>query len=64
MQFSGYDTCGAIMKLRAKEKRTKMFDFVKSMSDGVEDKNEMFGIFKANPEKYYNLTYNLRWKMK
>ena len=28
-----------------------MFEFVKSMSDVIEDKKEMFGIFSSNPQK-------------
>ena len=51
VRFAGYETKESAMKLRTEDERTKMFDFVKCMIDIVEDKDEMFGIFKRNPQK-------------
>ena len=51
MRFSGYENTQAILKLRSQEERNRMFNFAKSMSEIIEDKEEMFGIFKANPQK-------------
>ncbi len=39
------------MKLKDKEDIYRVFAFIKSVIDLVEDKNEMLGIFSKNPEK-------------
>ncbi len=51
MKSSGYETIESILKLRHQEELNKMFDFIKSVSDIIEDKEEMFGVFKSNPNK-------------
>ena len=51
MRFSGYETIDSIPKLRSKEEQGKMFEFVKSVSEIIENKDEMFWLFKANPQK-------------
>ncbi len=51
MKSSGYETIESILKLRYREELNKMFDFIKSVSDIIEDKEEMFGVFKSNPNK-------------
>ena len=55
--YSGYETRTSLLKLRQRDKLGKVFAFIKSVSDLVEDKNEMFGIFSKNPEKLTLLAY-------
>jgi hypothetical protein len=40
-----------MLKLRQKEELEKAFSFVKAVSEIVENKEEMFGIFYKNPDK-------------
>ena len=51
MRLAGYETKESVMKLRTEDERTKMFHCVKSMIDIVENKEEMFGVFKGDPQK-------------
>lgn len=51
LKFSGYETYESIIKLKDKEELAQVFEFVKSMSDVVPDKEEMFGVFSRNPQK-------------
>lgn len=51
LKFSGYETYESIIKLKDKEELAQVFEFVKSMSDVVSDKEEMFGVFSRNPQK-------------
>ena len=51
LQFSDYETACSVLKLRDKNELYKAFSFVKSVSDIIPDKEEMFGIFSTNPQK-------------
>ena len=51
MKFSGYETIDSVLKLKSKDEIEKMFSFVKTMADVVEEKDAMFGIFSKCPEK-------------
>eukprot|EP00794_Sanderia_malayensis_P019186 gene19186-21108_t len=51
IEFSGYVTREAIIRLKDKDELEKMFAFVRSMHETVDDKNAMFGIFSKNPER-------------
>ena len=48
LKFSGYKTVESVLKLRQNEELDKAFSFV---SEIVENKEEMLGIFYKNPEK-------------
>ena len=41
MRFSGYETIDSIPKLRSKEERGKLFEFVKSVSEIIESKDKV-----------------------
>ena len=51
IKFSGYETIDSVLKLKSKDEIEKMFSFVKTMADIVEEKDAMFGIFSKCPEK-------------
>jgi hypothetical protein len=51
LKFSGYETIESVLKLRQKEDLEKAFSFVKAVSEIVENKEEMFGIFYKNPDE-------------
>merc|ERR1719354_821945 len=51
MEFCGYQSSEAIVRLKNPDELQKMFDFVKEMTDIIDDKQEMFGIFAPKPEK-------------
>ena len=51
LTFSGYETKNSILKWRDRKELEKAFEFVKSMSDIIPDKVEMFGIFSTNPQR-------------
>ena len=51
MKFSGYETIDSVLKLKSKDEIEKMFSFVKTMADVVEEKDAMLGIFSKCPEK-------------
>jgi hypothetical protein len=51
LKFSGYETIESVLKLRQKEELEKAFSFVKAVSEIVENKEEMLGIFYKNPDK-------------
>ncbi|CAB4013594.1 Hypothetical predicted protein, partial [Paramuricea clavata] len=51
IKFSGYETIDSVLKLKSKDEIEKMFLFVKTMADIVEEKDAMFGIFSKCPEK-------------
>jgi len=51
MEFCGYQSSEAIVRLKNPDEMQKMFDFVKEMTDIIDDKQEMFGIFAPKPEK-------------
>ncbi len=51
MEFCGYTTKESIVKLKEKDKRDKIFAFVKSMSEVIEDKHDVFGVFSKCPDK-------------
>ena len=51
MEFCGYQSREAIICLKHPDEVTKMFDFVKEMTDVIDDKPAMFGIFASKPEK-------------
>ena len=51
MLFSGYETIDAIITLQNEEEQIKMFQFVTTMKDIIENREEMFGIFSKMPEK-------------
>ena len=51
MKICGYETPESIAKLRCKEEQDNMFEFIKSMTEMIEDKDGMFGMFKGNPQK-------------
>ena len=41
----------SIVKLKEKDERDKMFTFVKSLSEVIEDKHAVFGVFRKCPDK-------------
>ena len=51
MQFCGYARKESIIKLKEKHEVDKMFAFVKSMSEVIEDKQAVFGVFSKCPDK-------------
>lgn len=51
MLFCGYETVDAVIKLEKEEEQMKMFEFVVSMKDVIEDPHKIFGIFVNKPEK-------------
>ena len=51
MKFSGYETIDSVATLKRKDELDKMFRFVRSMSEIVEDKSQIFGIFSKNPQR-------------
>ena len=50
MTLTGYESVDAIATLQNEEERKKMFEFVVSLKDCVEDMNSTFGIFAKKPE--------------
>ncbi len=50
-QYAGYETPVSVAKLSDGGKLDKVFEFMKSVSDIVENKEEVFGIFHKNPQK-------------
>ena len=51
MLFSGYETIDDIITLQNEEEKIKMFQFVTTMKDIIENQEEMFGSFSKMPEK-------------
>ena len=51
MEFAGYTTRDAVLRLRDAVEQRKMFDFAIEMADILEDKQKYFGIFASKPEK-------------
>ena len=51
MEFAGYTTRDAVLRLRDAKELRKMFEFAIDMSDIIEDKQNYFGIFAKKPEK-------------
>lgn len=51
LQYAGYETLESILKLSEDGELESVFDFMKSISDIVENKEEIFGIFHKNPQK-------------
>ena len=51
MEFAGYTTRDAVLRLRDGKELRKMLDFAIEMSDVIEDKQKYFGIFAKKPEK-------------
>ena len=47
MEFCGYTRKESIVKLKEKDEMDKMFTFVKSMSEVIEDKHAVFGVFSV-----------------
>ena len=51
LMFTGYETYHAVMKLKQENEIKRLFSFVKDMSDIIDYKKKMFGIFSKHPEK-------------
>lgn len=55
MDFCGYTRRESIVKLKEKDEMDKLCAFVKSMSEVIEDKHAVFGVFSKCPEKVMHL---------
>ena len=51
MELCGYTRKESIVKLKETDERDKMFTFVKSMSEVIEDKHAVFSVFSKCPDK-------------
>ena len=51
MELCGYTRKESVVKLTEKDERDKMFTFVKSMSEVIEGKHAVFGVFSKCPDK-------------
>ncbi len=49
--YCGYDTPEAVLKLREHGELDQVFTFMKSISDIVEEKEALFGIFQKEPQR-------------
>ena len=50
-QYAGYETPDSVAKLSDDGELNKVFEFMKSISEIVENKEEVYGIFHKNPQK-------------
>ena len=59
MEFCGYTRKESIVKLKEKDERDKMFTFVTSMSEVIEDKHAVFGVFSKCPDSCSNFSSSM-----
>ena len=51
MEFTGYNDVEAVCRLKDPKELQTMFDFAANVADGVQNRQEVYGIFASNPKR-------------